>query len=299
MPYHLNFLDEDWFRKAAGIVDSKGVQFITFYEAAISSRLRKICPLKFQKNLFWSALEHLEKLRFMERFRTPSEIEVWLIKKSCLTDSVECRFLVVYNNYETLKTCFLSSPYVPSDGIIQYFNKNNEPLPKVFNEMVQKLMHEDVWFVLCHQDFVLGEDLRPHLMGKEVGAVYGPIGVSLSENKPLGRIIQTDGTSIGRQLNADTPVQILDEMCLIIHAEIFRQGLSFDEGFRFHFYGADFCMQAFVAGFDVLAMQLKCQHKSKTLHGDITSQEYLSSLNLFKEKWKRFLPIKTTTKLVT
>jgi hypothetical protein len=112
-------------------------------------------------------------------------------------------------------------------------------------------------------------------------------------------IEQKDNTPIGSPLDEDTPVQTLDEMCLIAHSKVFRQGLSFDEQFRFHFYGADFCMQAYTLGFNVMATQLRCQHKSRTLHGDITSQEYLSSLNLFKEKWKRFLPIRTTTKVIT
>ena len=53
--------------------------------------------------------------------------------------------------------------------------------------------------------------------------------------------------------------------------------------------------KAFVSGFDVLAMQLKCQHKSKTLRGDTTSGEYFAALSIFKEKWARFLPIKTTS----
>lgn len=90
-------------------------------------------------------------------------------------------------------------------------------------------------------------------------------------------------------------MQTLDEMCLIAHSEVFRQGLSFDERFRFHFYGADLCMQAYILGFDVMAMQLKCQHKSKTIHGDVTSKDYLTALEMFSEKWKRFSPVRTTT----
>lgn len=133
---------------------------------------------------------------------------------------------------------------------------------------------------------------------KEVEAIYGPIGIRLTGNNFSGMIIQTDDTPTGRQLEEDTPVQTLDEMCLIVNSEVFRKGLLFDERFRFHFYGADFCMQTYTLGFDVLAMQLKCQHKSRTIKGDITSPEYLSSLNLFKEKWKQFLPVRTTTKLI-
>ena len=86
--------------------------------------------------------------------------------------------------------------------------------------------------------------------------MYGPIGVT-QNTVAFGMIIQTDGTPTGCQLTKPTPVETLDEMCLITHSQAFRQGLLFDEQFRFHFYGADFCMQAHALGFDVLAMQLK------------------------------------------
>jgi len=141
--------------------------------------------------------------------------------------------------------------------------------------------------------------MRPHLKAKEVEAIYGPIGIRLAGNNFPGMISQTVDTPTGRQLEEDTPVQTLDEMCLIAHSSVFRQGLLFDERFRFHFYGADFCMQAYTLGFDVLAMPLKCQHRSRTIHGDVNSPEYLLSLDDFREKWKQYLPIKTTTALIT
>ena len=112
-------------------------------------------------------------------------------------------------------------------------------------------------------------------------------------------IMQKDETRIGSELKEDSPVQTLDEMCLLVHSEVFKQGLTFDEKFRLHFYGADLCMQAYITGFDVLAMQMRCQHKSRTLKGDIASQEYFSSLHIFRRKWKRYLPIRTTTRLIT
>lgn len=82
MPYHVNFLDEDWFRKAAENLGWKSQEFVTAREYPFSSRLRKIIPVKWQKNLYWSALEHFERLKFMDRFRVTSEIEVWLTKKN-------------------------------------------------------------------------------------------------------------------------------------------------------------------------------------------------------------------------
>ena len=299
MPYHFNYFDENWFKKTSDILGFKSNQFVASYDYPITSILKRICPSKLQMILPWRALKHFERAQLNEKFQIPFEMEVWVRKRRNLTDSGEVKFIVVYNKPKVFENCFASSPYVSSKSVIAYHNINNESLPKLFNKIVQKHLRENIWFVFCHQDFVLKEDLRLRLKGKEVEAIYGPIGIRPVGNKFSGMIIQSDGTPTGHQLEEDTPVQTLDEMCLIVHSEVFRQGLSLDERFRFHFYGADFCMQAYASGFDVLATQLKCQYKSRTLHGDITSPEYLSTLNVFKEKWKQFLPIRTTTKLIT
>jgi hypothetical protein len=153
--------------------------------------------------------------------------------------------------------------------------------------------------VFCHQDFILKEDLSARLRRKETAAVYGPIGLSIADPRLLGMVVQANGSPIGVELKEDKVVQTLDEMCLMVHAALFRQGVAFDEKLKFHFYGADLCMQAYRVGFDVFATQLRCQHRSRTLTGDLSSSEYLASLKLFREKWKQFLPIRTTTKLVT
>jgi GT2 family glycosyltransferase len=169
----------------------------------------------------------------------------------------------------------------------------------VFNRVAKQYLDKDVWLVFCHQDFILNEDLGLRLRDKDIEAVYGSIGAHSTYSKLFGRVIQTNGSPIGSELTGDHPVQTLDEMCLIVHSRAFQEKLFFDERFSFHFYGADYCMQAYISGFDVLALQLNCQHKSRTLRGDITSKEYVSSLNTFREKWKQFLPIRTTTKLIT
>jgi hypothetical protein len=299
MPNHLSYFDEEWFKKASDILGFRNNQFITAYDYPISSKLERVCPNRLQGTLPWRALKRFERAKLMKKIHVPYEIEAWGRKRHRPADTGDVKFVVVYNIPRIFKSCFAASLHVSSENVTAYRNINNESLPKFYNKTIQEHLQENVWFVFCHQDFILREDLRPRLKGKDVEAIYGPIGISLARNKFSGMIMQTDGTSIGDQLEEDTPVQTLDEMCLIAHSEVFRQGLLFDERFRFHFYGADFCMQAYTLGFDVLAMQLKCQHKSRTIHGDITSPDYLSSLNLFREKWKQFLPIRTTTKLIT
>jgi hypothetical protein len=82
MLYHINFFDEEWFRKAAKVLGWKSEGFVTGRDYPLSSRFRKICPVKWQKNLYWSALEHFERLKFMDRFRLPFEVEVRLWRNS-------------------------------------------------------------------------------------------------------------------------------------------------------------------------------------------------------------------------
>jgi SAM-dependent methyltransferase len=304
MPYHINYFDEDWFKKTSDKLGVKARQFVTAYDYPITNKFKNFCPRGFlsiaETSLPWRGIRHFER-SMMRRgiFHTPFEIEVWVGKKSHLSRSEKLNFVVVYDNPITFSDCFASSPYISQGNTIAIYNLKNESLPAVLNRVVKEHISKDVWFAFCHQDFILKEDLRPRLKGKEVEAIYGPIGIRLAENRLSGMIIQANGTPLGRQLEEDTPVQTLDEICMIAHSEAFRQGLSFDERFRFHFYGADFCVQAYASGFDVLAMQLKCQHESRTIHGDITSPDYLSSLNMFREKWKQFLPIRTTTKIIT
>jgi hypothetical protein len=51
-------------------------------------------------------------------------------------------------------------------------------------------------------------------------------------------------------------------------------------------------------GFEALATLVKCQHKSRTLKGDVESVEYVTSLELFRKKWRKALPVRTTTRIV-
>ena len=299
MPHHLNYLDEVWFKKASEILGFASAQFMTIYDHPLSSRLKRFCPMAVQASLPWRALRHIERAHLNFRVRIPFEMESWTTKRRHCSNSSRVKFVVVCNNPSVFEKCFASSPFVSPNGVIAHYNLKHEPLPKIFNTTVEEHLQENLWFAFCHQDFILREDLANRLMGSAIEAIYGPTGARLAENMHSGMIIQTDGTPSGRLLKEDTPVQTLDEMCLIAHSELFRQGLSFDERFSFHFYGADLCMQAYTLGFDVIAKQIDCTNKSRTLSGVVSSPEYESCLNKFKEKWKKFLPIKTTTAIVT
>jgi len=294
---HIRLFDEKWFQNAATTLGFESFQFTNSNDYPISVKVMKIFPKKIQKIRAWGILRRFE--RWSRKIRKVQvEMEVWIKKSGRRFDSAEMKFVVVYNIPEAFRKYFSSSPFVSADKVIAYHNMKNEPLPKFYNETVRKHLSEETWFIFCHQDFVLREDLKLRLKEKDTEAIYGPVGVRLAAEPFMGQIIQANNEPIGASLSEDTVVQTLDAQCLIAHASVFRQGLWFDERFPFHFYDADFCMSAYTRGFDVLATQINCQHKSRTLTGDVNSPNYLASLSDFKKKWKRFLPIKTSTTTV-
>ena len=298
-PFHLCYLDEDWFASAQKRLGFKGVSFVRGYEPLCSSSFH--VPSWFAKSIPWRAIRKADRRFGIKR---PFELESWLIKQNHNSVLDELHFYVVTNDYATLNSCFLSSPYISGTGPFSVYDNSlaHESLPVVMNRFVENYLKKskiDCWMVFCHQDFILKENLRVILAGKNVNAVYGVTGCRDSSGKLFGRITQTDGSFNGDMLIEPTPVQTLDELCLIVHSSLFRRGLRFDERFKFHFYGADLCMQAYVSGFDVYALQVNCQHKSKSLSGAVNSQGYREQLKLFAQKWRCLLPIKTTTKTVS
>ena len=289
--------NESWFQEVAATLGLGSIQFANSIDYPMSGRLIKFFPKNIQMTKPWRMLRGFE--RWLQRlFVAPLEMEAWIKKSNRQLDFDKVKFVVVYNRPEVFKKAFASSPFVSSDKVIAYQNENHEPLPKFYNKTVLEHLSEEVWFVFCHQDYILLEDLELRLKDKDTESIYGPIGVRLGVDSFLGQIIQTNNQPIGIRLFKDEVVQTLDAQCLIAHASIFRQGLWFDEKLAFHFYDADFCMTAYKKGFDVYATQISCQHKSRTLKGDIKSSEYLASLAFFSEKWKNFLPVKTATTIV-
>ena len=301
MPFHRNYLDETWFAKAAQELKLAHTEYVTAYDYPVSNKLPKRLVSKgFKQNILWRMLRHAERRFVIQKMRIPFEVECQVKKKKRkATQQDPVKFVVVYNNVDTLNQCFLSGSNGNARDLILRENSRCEPLPAVFNRIIAEHLHENTWLVFCHQDFVLQEDLTERLKTLDTSAIYGAIGARTGENQFYGQIVQTNGDPIGLALKKETPVQTLDEMCFIVHSSMFRRGLRFDESFCFHFYGSDLCMQAFSRGFDVYVLQLTCQHRSRTITGDVSSASYLASLEIFKEKWKFFLPIRTTTKIVS
>ena len=131
--------------------------------------------------------------------------------------------------------------------------------------------------VFCHQDFVVFEsDWLARIAALPDTACYGPVGVSPAVGI-VGRIKQTDGSFIGAPLDG-VDVVGLDEQCLIVPRRLFSS-IDFDVRFPFDLYVHDFCLAVRSAGFRVKTLQLDCQHRSKSLTGNVTGPRFLEAKN--------------------
>jgi SAM-dependent methyltransferase len=289
-PFHINYLDEAWFKQAANKLNVESEQFVSCYDSLVTSKvsrgiLKNTLPMRL--------LKHIERRWFGSKLGVPFELESWSNFKvqTQRNKLYNFHFVVVSNNQEILTNCFMRGVPVTKQNTTIYQNKNHTSLPTFFNKYIDDLK-EDTWIAFCHQDFILKQYLPDNL---NVNAVYGVIGVRPNVSGLFGRIQQTDGSYIGRRLWQPAPVQTLDEMCIMVHSSLFRKGLRFDENLPFDFYGADLCLQAFSKGFGVYALQLACQHKSLSIHGGTEAEHFKKAHRIFGEKWKAFVPIRTTS----
>lgn len=86
-------------------------------------------------------------------------------------------------------------------------------------------------------------------------------------------------------------VQTLDELCIMTP----RRDLSFDERFKFHYYGADICMQAEAAGFSNWLIGVPVEHLSgggENIRSDVAG--FKKEAKAFREKWPKDIWTTTT-----
>lgn len=214
------------------------------------------------------------------------------------------KFIAVVNNFDILNKALLQSPGIDyTNTIIVDNTKENKPISYRYNRTIDELLKDPYdsnisWLIFCHQDFYIEENLSLRLKNLDKNYIYGPIGIGISQigtshtKELFGRILQTNGTYLGKYCNR-CDIDNLDAMCLIVHRDTIRDYyLRFDEKFKFHFYVESFCQKAKYKGIGTKTLQIKCQHRSRSLNGSKDTQEYKYSRDLWI---KNFGDIRTTT----
>jgi GT2 family glycosyltransferase len=197
------------------------------------------------------------------------------------------KYITIVNNFDTLSRALFESCGVNSDNIAIIDNTIiNNPISYGYNITIKNLLKDtkSEWLAFCHQDFYMVEDLSLRLHELDKNCIYGPIGVS--SKGMFGKIVQKNDEPLGNMCDKCT-VETLDAMCMIVHKDTIRKyNLSFDENFKYHFYVEDFCLQARKKGILTKILQMDCQHRSRTLSGDLLSQEFKNSQTILIRKWQ-------------
>jgi hypothetical protein len=172
--------------------------------------------------------------------------------------------------------------------------KENKTITNRYNEFLDFYDYSrESWFVFCHEDFELKEDLSARLKTLDKNIIYGPIGSPLGlkiifSPKTLGLIYNSNKDGSGKVLSGAlapfAQAGALDCQCLIVHSGLIaKYKLRFDENLRYDMYVEDFCISAREEyGVGAKILQLKCQHYS---WGNITA-EFWDSFDYLRAKHK-------------
>ena len=211
-------------------------------------------------------------------------------------------FISVVNDLKLYKKYITDNAFViNSSGKIICFDNTQENIsvPILYNRFLDTYdYNKEAWFIFCHNDWELLQDIRPVLADLDKGCIYGPVGAknvyynngamklfcgSCCEEKRDGTGRRIIGLSSDKFKQADT----LDCQCLIVHSSLVQKyNLRFDNHLSWHLYVEDFCIHAWLShGIKSYATALRCCHHSDAGYAKTVPAEYMKNLEYLDKKY--------------
>ncbi len=220
-------------------------------------------------------------------------------------------FISVDNNYELYNKCVKENPFVKNNSNITTVSFDNTVENKFisvrYNEFLNSFDYAKsqeyggAWFVFCHNDWEILEDIEPKLKNLDKNAIYGPIGTVLYKRNAKDYIIEwcgqcfekkRDGSNLRLLTNTHTDtgtcVDIVDAQCMIVHSSLVEKyNLRFDEQFEYDMYVEDFMVNAKLKyNIQGKIINLKCCHWSQ-LDNINERESYSIQHKKFIDKYKK------------
>lgn len=212
-------------------------------------------------------------------------------------------FVSAFTDASLYAKCILENPFVRDNediGTQGYSNaQDNRSISVRYNQFLNDWDDaKDAWFMFCHSDWEILEDVTAKLDGLDKSVIWGPIGAKLLKHHDrwcqvyCGTIHERsrDGTVSrtvwNRHSDTGTPVDTFDAQCLIVHSSLVRRyGLRFDENYQFDLYAEDFCVMAKeIHGIPSQILRLECRHNS-ILESMDNRRSFFDMVHYFNEKW--------------
>lgn len=193
-------------------------------------------------------------------------------------------FISVVNNLEQYREFISNNVFIKFKKNIQLVNldntKENVFISKRYNEFLNNYDYsKDSWFIFCHPDWEIMEDIEPILEKLDKNKIYGPIGsildFSIVPNKFTrflkGSILEKSRDKCSERICHDPGinwsnliVDTLDCQAIIIHSSLIKKyNLRFDENLEWDLYVEDFCINAKVKhDIESQVVKIECCHHS-------------------------------------
>ena len=192
------------------------------------------------------------------------------------------------------------------DVHVKLFAENPEGLPKLYNQVIEEYLNQDVILVFAHDDLHFldlfwPKHLRQGLLQYHVAGIVGnkehhPMQPSWAFLDIMGTWDSKENFSgsvaHGNQFPPETfaefgptgEVKLLDGLFLAISSQTLKDsGLRFDERFLFHFYDMDICRTAQSLHLKSGTIPLSLMHESK---GSFNNQSWLDGYKAYIQKWQ-------------
>lgn len=212
-------------------------------------------------------------------------------------------FITAFIDQNLYRRCVLDSPFVHGNPDIickGYDNtKDNQFISKRYNQFLDSWDYsQEAWFIFCHSDWEILENIDPLLKKLNRKSIYGPIGTIvkqgqsklINEYRGYCREKSRDGMEL-RVLSCEkqktgTLVDTLDAQCMIVHSSLIdKYNLRFDERFEFDLYCEDFSATAKIKhGIDTRILRIECCHNNIARNMD-GREAYYRMLAIFNEKY--------------
>lgn len=217
-------------------------------------------------------------------------------------------FISVVNEVDIYSKCILENKYIKNSDVIETVCLDNAVenvfISKRYNEFISGYdFSNEVWFIFCHSDWEIKENIAVRLDSLDKDCLYGPIGTIIAENKQKiikqerrGRIYdrKRDGSNLRLveyyEIESGSEVDTFDCQCLIVHSSLIKKyNLRFDENLEFDLYVEDFCINAKVShGIKSMILKIECCHWQQL--EDINERpHFFDKIDYINKKYQNYL----------
>ena len=210
----------------------------------------------------------------------------------------------VVNNFDFYDKWIKNNRFTSNFTLVPFDNNTRKSyIPVLYNEFLNNYDYsKESWFIFCHCDWELLEDINPILEKLDKKNLYGPVGSFLLFTKNYAKEEKTtsivtggcyqekrDGSDrkfFGSKPDKPMLSDTFDCQCLIVHSSLVdKYHLRFDENLSWHLYVEDFCFSAKLK-YSILsyAITINCCHHSDAGFGPIP-KGYLDSLKYMNNKY--------------